>query len=255
MRISAVVARRYPRILFTRQQIGDLTGIDNSTLNYWMREGVLRPTEGGEGRGSHRQFQFTEINIAGILNEIRQFGVGLPALKGLAERFHYAIDWMINKGISLDRLATFEEVALDRQRFLEDGYFSVDAEVQKKVRPDQEIEVHGSGQFAQARLSWEEAVEFHILPFLTEHDFADRAKVFEIVGSFSEKDWAEYNILRPYHYEATRINKQGSDYFEPTYFFRKEDGDWVMTSNDSFRRISAIAIDLDQVNFQIWSRL
>jgi DNA-binding transcriptional MerR regulator len=76
--------------LFTRQQIASLTGIDGSSLNYWSREGLLVPTEGGGGKGSHRRFDFVQVNIAAVLNELRRFGLNINALRSFAEQLQAA---------------------------------------------------------------------------------------------------------------------------------------------------------------------
>jgi DNA-binding transcriptional MerR regulator len=88
-------------ILYTKQQIGELTHIPADVLNYWMREGVLRPASGGEGKGSHRRFPYWEVNLAAILREVQQFGAGLASLKALAGLFHRAADWARSVGLEL----------------------------------------------------------------------------------------------------------------------------------------------------------
>lgn len=71
--------------LFTRQQVAQLTGVDDSSLNYWMREGLLRPAEGGSGKGSHRRFDFVQVNIAAVYGQLRRFGVNIAALRSLGD--------------------------------------------------------------------------------------------------------------------------------------------------------------------------
>lgn len=71
--------------LYTRQQLGDLAGLDDTTLNYWSREGLLVPTEGGQGRGSHRRFDFVQVNIAAILGQMRRFKLSLTVMRSFAE--------------------------------------------------------------------------------------------------------------------------------------------------------------------------
>lgn len=70
--------------LFTRQQIGELAQLDDSTLNYWSREGLIVPTEGGKGRGSHRRFDFVQVNIAAILGQLRRFGLNIGMMRSFA---------------------------------------------------------------------------------------------------------------------------------------------------------------------------
>lgn len=71
--------------LYTRAQIAALTSIDASSLNYWSREGLLVPSEGGGGQGSHRRFDFVQVNIAAIFGELKRFGVNIGALRPLAD--------------------------------------------------------------------------------------------------------------------------------------------------------------------------
>ncbi|WP_338242226.1 MerR family transcriptional regulator [Aurantiacibacter hainanensis] len=78
--------------LYSRQQIGQLVGLDDTTLNYWSRERLLIPTEGGEGRGSHRRFDFIQVNIAAILAQLRPFGLNIAVLRPLADLLQRAAD-------------------------------------------------------------------------------------------------------------------------------------------------------------------
>lgn len=71
--------------LYTRQQVGKLARLDDSILNYWGREEILIPTEGGSGRGSHRKFDFVQVNIAAILGELRRFGLSITVMRSLAK--------------------------------------------------------------------------------------------------------------------------------------------------------------------------
>lgn len=73
------------RSLYSRQQLGELAGLDNTTLNYWSREGLLVPSEGGQGRGSHRRFDFVQVNIAAILGQMRRFKLNLQVMRSFAE--------------------------------------------------------------------------------------------------------------------------------------------------------------------------
>ena len=54
-------------------------------MNYWSREGLLVPSEGGNGRGSHRKFDFVQVNIAAILGQIRRFGLNISVMSSFAE--------------------------------------------------------------------------------------------------------------------------------------------------------------------------
>lgn len=71
--------------LYTRAQIAALTGVDPSSLNYWSREGLLIPSEGGAGKGSHRRFDWVQVNIAAVLGELRGFRLNISSLRSLAD--------------------------------------------------------------------------------------------------------------------------------------------------------------------------
>jgi DNA-binding transcriptional MerR regulator len=79
------------RSLYSRQQLGELAGLDNTTLNYWSREGLLVPSEGGQGRGSHRRFDFIQVNIAAILGQMRRFKLSLQVMRSFAELLQKAV--------------------------------------------------------------------------------------------------------------------------------------------------------------------
>ncbi len=71
--------------MFTRQQVAKLIGVSDDMLAYWLKQGLLVPTSGGDGRGSHRRFDFVQVNIAAVYRELRRFGVNVGALRSLAE--------------------------------------------------------------------------------------------------------------------------------------------------------------------------
>lgn len=72
------------RFLYTRREVGNLVGLDDVTLNYWSREELLIPIEGGGGRGSHRRFDFIQVNIAAILGQLRRFGLNISIMRSLS---------------------------------------------------------------------------------------------------------------------------------------------------------------------------
>lgn len=73
------------RSLYTRQQMSQLTGLEDALLNYWSREGLLIPTQGGAGRGSHRKFDFLQVNIAAIMGQMRRFGLNIGVMRSFAQ--------------------------------------------------------------------------------------------------------------------------------------------------------------------------
>lgn len=71
-------------LTFGRQQLSELTAIDDDVLGYWIREGLLRPLAGGDGKGKHRRFDYRQVNIAALLGEMRGIGVNISGLRSFA---------------------------------------------------------------------------------------------------------------------------------------------------------------------------
>lgn len=71
--------------LYTRQQVANLVGVTDDVMAYWLKQGLLVPTTGGEGRGDHRRFDFVQVNIAAIFAQLRDFGSNIAALRSLAD--------------------------------------------------------------------------------------------------------------------------------------------------------------------------
>lgn len=85
--------------LFTRQQIKDLTGLDDTTLNYWSREKILRAVEGREGKGNHRRFDFVQVSIAALLKHLRRFGLNAAALRSFTDLIQEGADLCRDSGL------------------------------------------------------------------------------------------------------------------------------------------------------------
>lgn len=83
----------YPsNIQFTRQQMSAATGLADDVLAYWLKEGIIRPTAGGSGKGSHRKFDYVQVHIAAILREVRQFGVNIASLREVSDILQRGVD-------------------------------------------------------------------------------------------------------------------------------------------------------------------
>lgn len=77
--------------LFIRSEITALTGVDDSTLNYWMREGVLAWSSGGTTRGSRRRFDFRQVNIAAALGAMGGLRPSIGPLRSLGALLQSAV--------------------------------------------------------------------------------------------------------------------------------------------------------------------
>lgn len=204
----------YPTTLFSRQQIAEITGLDDSTLNYWMREGVLRAAEGGIGRGSHRKFTYHEATLAGILNELRHFGVGVKAMARLAERFHEAIDWMAARAIDIHNLWRLVEASQIRREIIDKGC-SIVTYGRHEVKPDPPGRIVRQDIYAEwAELDWDQAVE---------HRFRNRTSNRL---SQTEKDmvfsWDSVEAIREFNRQVAYFNAVAEIELRPRDHFNVE---------------------------------
>ncbi len=72
--------------LFTRQEMALLTGIADDVLAFWIKNDLLVPSSGGAGKGSHRKFAGFQVNIAGVLAELRNNGINIAGLRAFASQ-------------------------------------------------------------------------------------------------------------------------------------------------------------------------
>lgn len=242
------------RLLYTRQQLGEIAGLDDTTLNYWSREGILRPVEGGGGRGQHRRFAYYEVNLAALLGQLRNFGVSAPALKQLAGRFHDAIDWFETNGIG--RSSPYWESAFDlflvRKRIVKDGYFSWRVSGDDRF-PDMERHPDGFGG-SYVHMDWPQAVAFY------RNRDPEHADLFndKLVAQVEAMDLAAYDEHRLYYQAITGLNHRKPDEevsTEPDYFYRTADGSWAMHPDRSLaarEAVSFIGVDMERLSYLIW---
>lgn len=99
-----------PAALYTRQQVAELTGVADDVLSFWIKNDLLVPTSGGQGKGSHRKFDFFQVNIAAVLAELRRFGVNIGIMRELASQLQQATAlaksaecnfWALNNAVDL----------------------------------------------------------------------------------------------------------------------------------------------------------
>lgn len=253
-------ADRYPKTLFTRQQIGALTGIDSSTLNYWMREGVLRPSSGGAGRGSHRRFAYPEVTLAAMLQELRGFGIAMSALARIASRFHRAFDWMAERGISNDNLNRIHTLYLIRQSIVTHGHWSwtIFRASDEEHLPD--VERHRDGRLTWVELDWEQAIAHRLRPRAEpDPDFTRVEEEVALVSTWGDQDFRAYRENSRYYTALTEIalNEPSRDQTaDHDLFYRDAGGDWLLASNDvgSEHHVSYIAIDFHLLGYRLWGR-
>ncbi|MFD1951352.1 MerR family transcriptional regulator [Sphingomonas arantia] len=225
-----------------------MTGISPSTLNFWMREGVLRAESGGGGKGIHRRFPFTEVNLAAVLNVLRNFGMNLESLSQVAALFHDAIDYIQRlPSLNDDEEDALFSLAVDRRRFLEEGFSS------QIVRSREEFSSHprfpwmNSPYVECVHLSWQELIDWHRKSFNGDY-YSDR--INRIVETINPEEYLErrsqYNLI-------ARIPDR--EYDEADYFVRNSEGQWLILPDQSdAARISEafIGLNFSKVIRSVW---
>jgi DNA-binding transcriptional MerR regulator len=221
-------------VTFTRSQLGDLVGLDETTLNYWARENLIRAAGGGGGKGQHRRFDFYEVNLAAILHELSKFGVALPALRGLADRFHVAIDFMNRWGITSGNIVTYGDLIGCRDEAVEHGDIELSEDPGRRV-------------------SWLQLIalkrQSHESELIT--DLA--------IACAEETPMAAWLSIEPYLKTIGRVSVRAIHGRRSpknlTYFIRNDDGEWSIAEDDAeaSEHVSFIGIYTQRLLGQLWA--
>lgn len=257
--------------LYSRRQVALLTGIDDSTLNYWMREGVLRAAEGGTGKGQHRRFPYHQINLALLLDQLRGFGVALPALKRLAERFHRAIFHFEQVGITRENEEPLSSLIYLRRQIEEKGY------VEESV-PEDKLEkyVELFPWFAERKIyrkyrhlafnfqtTFDESVEIMRRAYLAYDRPIDPTERFpdDIVELARNLDLVARDAASPYwsaitYIEARSPEDVAEDYYMPLVVHRNDSGEWEVSRGDPTASMrSYVGVYLEKLSNEAWAKL
>ncbi len=246
--------------LFTRSQISDLAKIPGDVLNYWMREGVLRPREGGEGRGLHRRFDYPEVMLAAILDQLRGFGLGLPALSKLADRFHRARDYMDGLGITRANYSPLSDLIRMKRDTIEKGTARA-YQTDNEQFPGIVWEPNEFGPGASALVTFDQLMKYPHL-WLNRDDRPRRVEVVEIATRII-RDLDPYEFFEHWSYWAdlTMITNTEPDLVDgglsssPSYFYRDSAGDWhlIPDAGDAGRAsIAFIGVNTEVISWRLW---
>lgn len=242
------------RILYTRQQIGELTGIDDQTLNYWSREGVLRSASGGGGKGQHRRFDAKEVHLAAILGQLRRYGGNIEALRAIAGFFHEeVIDWLDERGFGDADMGVIMHIQQSMAKYREHGSCTVNpAGLPADLRF--EADYDGDGLLI---LNWEQT-ETYLRAVNAHRGITDRH--FEEAKLVDEGDLS----MRRYAYMLlTHVQEPDAPHSGPinapdlTLFVRDEKGDWFLTGHPQVALEKApafIAIDVRHLIWKVWNQ-
>src|SRR5690349_17611732 len=72
---------------FTLSEVASLVGAKAHAVQYWAREGILRPDPEtiGAGRGKHRTFPAGEVRVAAVAAALGPFGMSVPLLRVICD--------------------------------------------------------------------------------------------------------------------------------------------------------------------------
>lgn len=247
--------------LYTRQELAAVTGIDDTTLNYWMRENLICAAEGGAGRGSHRRFPFHQVNLAAILFQLKDFGIGLASLRQIADRFNVAVAYMHGLGISRANREEIGDLLRLRKQLAEQGYITWwDFSDREKIFPDLPRHQKHSHMQPEIHLNWEQAVYALNLPHPERGgggkftpELVQKALALDL-DEYAEHDRYFAAITAPYD---ERDPESEEEHFSTSrdYFYRGEDGHWHMDVDESKvarRAMGFIALDIERLNQRLW---
>ena len=122
-----------PQTSFSRSEIGIRTGLDDDTLSYWIRAGLLIAEHGGGGKGRHRHFSRLELALAVLLSRLRTLGISSTALSPLAERFHAAQRWLRENSLDVVEVGEVNKLVQARSAQVASARTTEEASAQWKV--------------------------------------------------------------------------------------------------------------------------
>jgi len=242
--------------LFSRKQLGQLAGLDPSTLVYWTREGMLRPAEGGGGKGQHRLFARTEVNLAAVLMEMMRAGASAAFMRTLADNFHAAMDWMSERGVTRANAELYGHVLACRQEFSIHGQIEI-PDIPDIAEFDNSLPIGQSrerGSREAVRLfSWQQLLAYERAK---QGDDALIDGAAQLAETASEDEWrlqhAYFDLLTT---PPPRRLASGDPARRFSHFLREDDGSWriardIHEAEDHGR---FIAIDTNRLFWAIWS--
>jgi len=215
-----------PKLLFTRHDIGLRTGVDDVTLGYWSREGLLKADAGGRGKGQHRHFSRTQLGLAAILAALRSAGVSTSALAGLAKYFHRSEAWMSERRLDAEQAQILDQLLKSR------------AECSPPLGSEQTCPANNSDDW-QAIVAAAKADPW--IDLLPSH--------FRLVETISLDNWRQH--YDPYSILAYIALEQPKPRRRKVRLSRLDDGTWSMTPD----RVEGhcFQLNLDLLAAQVWA--
>lgn len=209
-----------PQLSFSRSEIGARGGLDDDTLSYWIRAGLLVAEQGGGGKGRHLRFNRLELGVAVLLSRLRALGLSPAALMPLAKRFHDAVSW-------------FDAQDLDAQRI---------EEVNKLLQAKLKFAVESSSE-GESHERWKAFIANN------ERGYWFEPSAAELVATVTVDDWQRHHPFFDTLVQIALKRPTGGQAF--VHLTRDGAGEWILTPPDHSQ--DAIKICLRSVGQQVWT--
>ncbi len=132
--------------VFSRQQVSERVGVADDVLGYWMKEGLLVPIP-ADGQRRHRRFAYEQLHVAGLLNELRKFGVNIAGLRGFASLLQRGIA----VGSQFDMHCSALDTAASLSRYLHRFVAGEIVEVSAGLSYDEDMKLILAGRSSETR--------------------------------------------------------------------------------------------------------
>lgn len=107
-----------PEARYARSEVATIAGVSEEVIAFWGKEGLLAHCEGGEGRGSHKKYDFPQVNIAIVLGALRRkFNVKTKILKDMADFLQEGTKYIQQAGIYPYNVITAARLSTNLAKF------------------------------------------------------------------------------------------------------------------------------------------
>ena len=179
-----------------------MTSVTEGVLGFWIKNGLLVPSSGGQGKGSHRKFSPIQVSIAAILGQMQQFGLNIGSLSSFAQILQHGA--AISAPHNLHPASLREAVWLRELLYkfsrgekvtVSDRMPDENGKITSKYRPAQSIEE--VALYCKSSSSEYDRFEFiaHFSSQITEDDFQAIEAYSEILTQMEADDGADFSWL------------------------------------------------------------
>jgi hypothetical protein len=229
--------------LYTRSQVQGKTGQDSQSIDYWSRLDILRPANGGGGKGQHRKYDATQVTLVKILGEFQHLGINAKALKGIARQFLDAVDWFSRRGLAGGEVAAVSLIQSFHD-IEEHGFVAVpDIPMIEELGDD----IPFAGTANDLRLLNAKQIVGYYRGIADIGPFTD-----ELVQACKRASYDEL-LTHMNDYFAISPTRGASHYVKTICVFRDGSGMWCVTYNEKPEAVvSYVTIDVARLKRDLW---